>query len=175
MKSATLVTIIGALIPVVVTSPCKPSTNTSVTNIQSTTTSPDITITEGTSTVGSATTEVTTIVTETSVTEASETSTTLETSTAESTITTAAASTTTSAAPVSKCGLEGVSITAPSENAELTTFQGCRDLCLADETCQAFLPNYNGKCYLYTAEVSQFVAASENTGAFFYNRDCVSE
>ncbi|KAF5664273.1 hypothetical protein FHETE_7155 [Fusarium heterosporum] len=173
MKSATLVTVIGALTSVAVTSPCKPSTHTSVTAILSTTTSPATTITEGTTTVGSATTDVTTTVTESSITEAS---TTFETSTAEPTTTTAAAaSTTTPAASEPICGLEGFSTTSPYEGSEISTLQDCRDRCLADEACQAFLPNYEGYCYLYTTEVSQFVTASKNTGAFFYDIDCVFE
>jgi hypothetical protein len=137
VKSVLLIALMGALAPLAVASPCKPSTTTSVTSAEITTSAPDTTYTETTSTTAEAVT----------TTEA------------------APASTTTAAADFS-CGFEGAANTSPYGFELLVSRDVCQQLCLENGSCKTFLI-YQGYCYRYTQTVEQLVIPRSTGAFFY--------
>lgn len=74
-----------------------------------------------------------------------------------------------------RCGVQGLSaIQWYTSSTEFPDYNSCRGRCRQDQQCKAFLPNHQGKCWLYNQVVAQFVSVGGNTGtlAYFSDRDC---
>lgn len=143
-----LLAVIGALTPLAVASPCKPSVTISVTSAEVTTS--DTTYTQATSTAAEAVT-------------------TTESGTTTEAVTTTEATTTTAAAgPV--CGVERSAKSSHYSLDELASLEVCRQRCRADSACKTFLFS-GGYCFRYTDTVEELVRPG-SSGAFFYDVNC---